>query len=147
VRVRGSRLLLLTALPVLAVSVSIGAVVPSAPFDAWSPPPVSVQHGARPVKKPSSAPGERGVPLAALVRPGRHDDPPRRATGRPARATLPASLVALAALVTRLARPAAAGVDGTPIARRAAVVPGWALSWWRGAASGPLRAPPHLPTT
>ena len=142
-RVRGSRLLLLTALPVLAVSVSIGAVAPSAPVDAWSPPPVSVQHGARPVKKPSSAPGG-GVPLAVPVRPGRHDDPPRRSTGRPARATLPASL---AALVARLARPAPAGVDGTPIARRAAVVPGWALSWWRGAASGPLRAPPRLPTT
>ena len=136
------RLLRLGALPLLAVSVSIGAVMPSAPFDAWSPPPVPVEHGTRPAKHPApSAPGERGVPLRAPAGAGR-DDRARSRRGRPAPATVPMRPGAVGRVGpgTEPPAPARPRADGTPLAHR------WVLSRWAGTTSGPLRAPPRLPT-
>lgn len=119
-------------LPVLAVSVSIGAVMPSAPFDAWSPPPVSVERGARPVRSPEVPSGERG-----LV----------RVPAQSAASTLRQVVRALARAVVPLpARPAPVLVPNPAAGRRLLPPPGWALTWWAGTSSGPNRAPPHLPT-
>jgi hypothetical protein len=138
VRLPGVGLLKYAVMPLLAVSVSIGAVMPSAPFDAWSPPPVSVERGARPVPRSHTARGERCVVVEAAARqiPG----------GGPRSRPQPTTL-----RTADRARAARTGASSTapcavPRHRRPVPAPGWALTWWGGTTPGPTRAPPQLRT-
>jgi len=134
VTLRGVGLVRLVVFPVLAVSVSIGAVMPSAPFDAWSPPPVSVQRGARPVTR--TVHGERGLTIE-----GPRATAPTLSEARPPLATFGA--------VLGTPTPLLAATDGAcpqPCLHGPSPPPAWSLARWAGTAAGPDRAPPLLPT-